>query len=205
METMNHLLLTAPIAQRLWKQFASCAGFSIEGLNIHQLISKWWDFETNPKFQHIMKANPAIVMWELCKRRNARRHGKDVTFNKMYLQCQLTVHKSVKAKFPLMINTPYHWSGMFDLLQGYKPNLYYHIVKWSSPEIGWVKCNTDGARKGNSGESFYGFCVRDRNGNLLYAEAQNIEITKNMEAELRALGRFKILQRTRFQSNLARD
>ncbi|KAH0669446.1 hypothetical protein KY289_023939 [Solanum tuberosum] len=128
METMSHLLLTAPTAQRLWKQFASCAGFSIEGLNIHQLISKWWDFEANPKLQHIMKANPVIVMWELCKRRNARRHG-------------------------------------------------------------WVKCNTDGARKGNSGESFYGFCVRDRNGNLLYAEAQNIRITTNMEAELRALGK----------------
>ncbi|KAH0781860.1 hypothetical protein KY290_001458 [Solanum tuberosum] len=187
METMMHLLLIAPIAQRLWKQFASCAGFSIDGLNIHQLLSKWWEYEAYPKLQHIMKAIAAIVMWELWKRRNARQHDKEVTFSKMYLQCQLTIHLLIKAKCPWIRNISYHWNGKFDLLQGYKPNLYYHIVKWSLPKLRWIKCNTDGASKGNPSEISYGFCVRDKNGDLLYAEAQSIGITTNMEAELRAL------------------
>lgn len=38
METMKHLLLTIPIAQRLWKQFASCAGFNIDGLQLQQVF-----------------------------------------------------------------------------------------------------------------------------------------------------------------------
>ncbi|KAK6777990.1 hypothetical protein RDI58_024708 [Solanum bulbocastanum] len=69
----------------------------------------------------------------------------------------------------------------------YKPNLYFHIVKWEAPDEGWVKCNTDGARKGNPGESSYGFCLRNSTGDLLYAEAQCIDITTNIEAEIIAM------------------
>ncbi|KAH0701736.1 hypothetical protein KY290_016740 [Solanum tuberosum] len=43
-ETMQHLFLTAPIAQKLWKHFASCAGISIEGVQLQQLITIWWDW-----------------------------------------------------------------------------------------------------------------------------------------------------------------
>lgn len=33
-ETLNHLFLTAPIAQKLWKHFATCAGFKMEDTHI---------------------------------------------------------------------------------------------------------------------------------------------------------------------------
>lgn len=84
-------------------------------------------------------------------------------------------------------NIPYQWSEMFDLLHGYRPRLYYHIVKWSMSEEGWVKYNTDGASKGNPRVSSYGFCIRDSNGYILYAEARNIGITTNMEEEITAV------------------
>ncbi|KAH0698803.1 hypothetical protein KY284_013018 [Solanum tuberosum] len=113
METMTHLILTAPIAQR------------------------WWEYEGSPKLQQTMKAIPAIVIWELWKRKNAKRHGKE-----------------------------------------------YQLVQWSRLEEGWIKCNTDGASKGNPGVSSYGFCIRNENGDLLYAEAKRIGITTNMVAEL---------------------
>lgn len=184
METMTHLLLTAPITQRLWKQFASCAGFSIDGLHLHQLIFRWWEYEGSPKLQQIMKAIPTIVIWELWKRRNAKRHGKEVFFNKMYFHCQRTVHQLIIVKFPWIRDIPYHWEGMFDSLQGYKPKLYYQLVQWSMSEEGWIKCNTDGASKGNPGVSSYGFCIRNENGDLLYAEANRIGITTNMVTEL---------------------
>ncbi|KAG5619665.1 hypothetical protein H5410_004883 [Solanum commersonii] len=76
-----------------------------------------------------MKAIPHILMWELWKRRNAKRHDKEISFNKMYSQCLLTVH------------------------QLYRPTLYFHIVKWSVPEERWFKYNTDGASKGNLGKA----------------------------------------------------
>ncbi|KAH0636655.1 hypothetical protein KY289_036570 [Solanum tuberosum] len=58
------------------------------------------------------------------------------------------------------------------------------MVKWMKPSEGWVTCNTDRASKGNSGLSSYEFCIRDENGDLIYAEAHSIGETTNMEAEV---------------------
>ncbi|KAK4735964.1 hypothetical protein R3W88_010225 [Solanum pinnatisectum] len=55
------------------------------------------------------------------------------------------------------------------------------------PREGWVTCNTDGASKGNPSQSAYGFCIRNRGGDLIYAEAQSIGEATNMEAEVRAV------------------
>lgn len=53
-------------------------------------------------------------------------------------------------------------------------------MKWGVPNIGWVKCNTDGASKGNPSRISYGFCIRDRQCDLLYAEAKNVGVATNM-------------------------
>lgn len=58
---------------------------------------------------------------------------------------------------------------MFDLLQGDSSKLFTKVVWWKLPDIGWTKCNTDGASKGNPGTSSYGFCLRDDLGDLIYA------------------------------------
>ncbi|KAG5600552.1 hypothetical protein H5410_031922 [Solanum commersonii] len=34
---------------------------------------------------------------------------------------------------------------MVALLQSYKRTLYYDVVNWKPPEMGWIKCNIDGA------------------------------------------------------------
>jgi len=61
------------------------------------------------------------------------------------------------------------------------------LVSWKPPSEGWVTCNTDGASKGNPGKSSYGYCIRDGNGDLIYAEAHNIGEATNMEAEVMAV------------------
>ncbi|KAK6780202.1 hypothetical protein RDI58_022386 [Solanum bulbocastanum] len=169
METMTHLFLTTPITQKLWRRFASCAGLNIEVLQLQQLIMKWWELKTNQKLHSVLIAVPAIIMWELWKRRNARRHGKETSLNKMYYQCQLNVYYLIKVKFPWLRNIPHTWQGMFHQLLEYRPILHYLAVKWTRLHERCVKCNTDGASKGNLGESAYGFCIRDSSGDLLYA------------------------------------
>ncbi|KAH0693326.1 hypothetical protein KY290_021507 [Solanum tuberosum] len=192
METMTHLLLTAPIAQRLWKQFASCAGLNIEGMHLQQIITTRWEHKASHKLTQILKAIPAIIMWALWKRRNTRRHGKDHSFNWMNHQCQETIHQLIRVKFPWLKKVPYQWMEIVDMLQRYKPTLHYHIVNWKLPEEGWIKCNTDGASKGNPGQSAYEFCMRNNNGDLVYAEGEDIGVATNMEAEAIAL--WKALQ-----------
>ncbi|KAH0715007.1 hypothetical protein KY284_007912 [Solanum tuberosum] len=60
-------------------------------------------------------------------------------------------------------------------------------VKWEMPCEGVIKCNTDGACRGNPGTGTYGFCLRNTVGDLIYAEAEKIGVTTNVEAEMRAI------------------
>jgi len=73
---------------------------------------------------------------------------------------------------------------MVDNLQNYKATLHYQVVRWMKPQEGWVTCNTDGASKGNPGKSAYVYCIRDKDGDLIYAEARNIGEATNVEAEV---------------------
>lgn len=50
-----------------------------------------------------------------------------------------------------------------------------------------MKCNTDGACKGNPGLSAYGFCIKDGHGNLKFVEARGIGVATNMMAKAEAI------------------
>nr|XP_009793482.1 PREDICTED: uncharacterized protein LOC104240345 [Nicotiana sylvestris] len=52
---------------------------------------------------------------------------------------------------------------------------------------GWYKCNTDGASKGNPGLRSLGFCVRNDEGDVVYARAVDLGVTTNVVAEAKAI------------------
>ncbi|WMV14216.1 hypothetical protein MTR67_007601 [Solanum verrucosum] len=74
-------------------------GIKIEGLHLQQLIIKWWEHKSSNKLEQVLKAVPIVLMWELWKRRNARRHGNEYSYNWMIHQCQMTIHQIIRAKF----------------------------------------------------------------------------------------------------------
>lgn len=86
-----------------------------------------------------------------------------------------------------MKNIPTGWNDIFDMLHNQRPTLFYCVVKWKPPDPGWIKCNTDGACRGNPGLSSYGFCIRNSAGDLIYAEADSLGISTNMDAEITAI------------------
>lgn len=51
---------------------------------------------------------------------------------------------------------------------------------WNFLDAGKIKCNTDGASKGNLGEGSYGFCIRDNKGDLIYAQPKGVGIVTNI-------------------------
>lgn len=189
-ETIQHLFLTAPIAQKLWKQFASCAGIQQHGC-LKQMITGWWEVNTPIKLKFIFQAIPSIILWELWKRRNARRHGLDINFYKLKSQCVNTIIQLINMKYP-WIKVPKNWGEMVKILKEYKPRLHYCAVSWRKPHNGTIKCNTDGASRGNPGESAYAFCLRNDKGDIVYAEAGQLGNRTNMEAEILAV--FKALR-----------
>lgn len=80
-----------------------------------------------------------------------------------------------------------NWIEMLRILGGFKSKLYHCLVYWRSLEEGTLRCNTDGASKGNPRESAYGIFFRNWEGNLVYAQTEQIGITTNIEAETRAI------------------
>ncbi|KAK6777295.1 hypothetical protein RDI58_024012 [Solanum bulbocastanum] len=72
-------------------------------------------------------------------------------------------------------------------MKGYRPKLHWHAVCWELPHQGCMKCNTNGASRENPRESIYSLCVKNHDGDLVYAEASMIGIRTNMEAETKAI------------------
>ncbi|KAH0636380.1 hypothetical protein KY290_036818 [Solanum tuberosum] len=186
-ETMTHLFLTASIANRLWKQFAGFAGIHMDGMHLEQLIIAWWTQKTSPQLQGVMRAMPAIIMWTLWKGRNNLKHGGSLTFNGVVMQVQDMVKKLVKRLYPWIYLESTQWSYITRRLRRYKPTLHYHSVVWRPPDLQKLKCNVDGASKGNPGPSSYGFCQRNSQGDLIYARAAGVGNTTNFEAESLAI------------------
>ncbi|XP_049362856.1 uncharacterized protein LOC125827594 [Solanum verrucosum] len=166
----------------LWR---SWKGIRMEG-GLQQAITKWWEEATKPKLKAIFQVIPAILMWELWKRRNSRRNGREVKYETLLQQCQEVVFKLVKTLYP-WIRFQKSWENLVEVLKEYKPKLYYQAITWVRPQMGWKKCNTDGAIRGNPRESTYIFCTRNIQGRLVYAEAQRLGIGNSMEAESRAI------------------
>lgn len=60
-------------------------------------------------------------------------------------------------------------------------------VKWSIPNINWIKINTDGAARGHPGFAGVGFICRDSGARSLLALAQPLGITTALTAETWAM------------------
>ncbi|MCH89989.1 ribonuclease H protein [Trifolium medium] len=57
-------------------------------------------------------------------------------------------------------------------------------IIWQSPPLRWVKCNSDGASKGNPGLSACGCIFRDNQANNLGCFASNLGVSDAFSAEL---------------------
>lgn len=50
---MEHLFLTAPIAQKLWRHFAIYAGTAMENMRLPHVIMSWWYSEGPSKLRMV--------------------------------------------------------------------------------------------------------------------------------------------------------
>ncbi|XP_060194967.1 uncharacterized protein LOC132624163 [Lycium barbarum] len=78
-------------------------------------------------------------------------------------------------------------------------------VNWRPPDRGWIKCNTDGAARGNPGRGSWGFCLRNENGDLIAAKAKELTnpASTNTQAEAMAiLQAIKYVEEKQFQQIL---
>lgn len=81
-ETMDYLFLTTPTAH-VWKYFANCARIKVNATHLQQLINLWWQFNRPRKLRAVFRIVLVVILWELWKRRNSRRHDLDISLKKL--------------------------------------------------------------------------------------------------------------------------
>lgn len=82
---------------------------------------------------------------------------------------------------------PYVWPEIVKELDQWKAKLKITKVWWKFPKESWVRYSIYDASRGNPGISFYAFCLRNDQGDLLYAQGSRIADTANVEAETIAM------------------
>ncbi|XP_075095164.1 uncharacterized protein LOC142173466 [Nicotiana tabacum] len=157
-ESIEHIFVTSPTASKVWNLFMGAAGISVQLIQLKQIVRHWWYAKCCPKLKPLFQAVPTIITWEIWKRRNASKHGGLVSTNRVIHEINRTLHQLARVR-----------------------------VTWQFPFHGWYKCNADGASKGNPGPSSLGFCVRDDEGDVVYARAVDLGVTTNVVAEAKAI------------------
>lgn len=129
---------------------------------------------------------PILILWFLWKRRNTILHGCSYSIGKIIWEAVETTKKFMQIRFKVSYNRRSQ-PEIVENLEKYKPTYKFRIFRWTHPPINWLKCNTDGATKGNPKPSSAAFCIRNSNGDLIIAKGLRIQDTINLVAEARAI------------------
>ncbi|KAK4711125.1 hypothetical protein R3W88_005638 [Solanum pinnatisectum] len=93
----------------------------------------------------------------------------------MLAEINRNIHSLAVVRYPWLQNIPKEWAMMVHFFENYKSGVY--------------KCNSDGASNGNPGPSSGGFCIRNWEGEFIYAATQELGVKTSLEAEVIALKR----------------
>nr|XP_016433563.1 PREDICTED: uncharacterized protein LOC107760057 [Nicotiana tabacum] len=182
-ETLVHLFFSSTAATRVWKYFLPRVGISMEGLSMHQAITKCWTAQVLPRIKPVIQALPSCIVWELWKRRNNFKYGEAVSISRVIYQVSITLQALVQVRKP-GIQVPHKWHDLLAMLENYTTRLKVEKVIWELPMEGWIKINTDGESRGNPGKRAIEFCVRDEAEEVKYAIGREITEGSNTEAEV---------------------
>ncbi|XP_070005263.1 uncharacterized protein [Nicotiana sylvestris] len=185
-ETLVHLFFTSKAAIIVWRDFLLRAGMYMEGLSLHQIITKCGTAQVLPRIKPIMQVLPSWIVWELWKRRNSLNYGKVVSISRVIYQVSTTLQALVQERKP-GLQVPHKWQDLITMLEHYTPSLKFEKVIWEFPLEGWIKVNTDGSSRGNPGRSTIGYCLRDESGDVRYALGRVIAEGSNNKAEAVAI------------------
>jgi len=117
-----------------------------------------------------LKAVPAVIIWQIWRRRNIVRYGGSMSKQAMILGINRHLCLFAKIRYLWFSDIPYSWPMIVKFLEEYFPLNYSKVVVWNYLALGSFKCNKYGCSKGNAGRGALAFCVRNAPTNFVYAE-----------------------------------
>ncbi|XP_060202977.1 uncharacterized protein LOC132631418 [Lycium barbarum] len=127
-----------------------------------------------------------------------------MNLNRVIYEIHMNIYMLCKVQFP-GLNIPSRWHQITPFFEGYKPTVICKVIKWMRPASGVYKCNTDGAANGNPGPSSAAFCIRNENGDLVYAAAKTLVDSSNIVVEAIRMGLMYCVDKQLFPLTIETD
>ncbi|MQM16291.1 hypothetical protein Taro_049247 [Colocasia esculenta] len=189
-EDLNHLFISSDLASKLWRWAASTLNIQLSYQD--NITSRLWHVmcQSNPNTPHgfITVYSTMLILWEIWRsRRSLRFEGKKLSFDRKTHNIRYMLSLSLEAATFKVSSPDQKLQDIYSL--GFSPNIKqvsFKLIRWIPPSKGLV-LNVDGASKGNPGACGGGGCVRDCNGNLLFAFAHYYRFGSNLVVESRSL------------------
>ncbi|XP_070050771.1 uncharacterized protein [Nicotiana tomentosiformis] len=169
------------------EEYEAASGIRTDGKQLVQVINEWWSKPVNTILKALNQAMPSLIVWNLWKKRNSRKHGKNVSINRLIFQISTSIQMLLKVRRPYFKGVIANWPDLHEKLSQHIPKLRYTKVLWELPHVVWIKFNNYGACRGDNGGSSYVFGIRDRIRDIIYAQADAVEDATNNIAEAQAI------------------
>lgn len=110
-----------------------------------------------------------------------------MTEHKVIYEINQNLYLLAKVRFPAISDLLNNWTHLIERLERYRQlgRKEFSLVKWDFPPTGTFKCNTDSCS--SETYSLLAFCIRNSEGDLVYAEAKIIPHTNCLKVEALAI------------------
>ncbi|KAL6557628.1 hypothetical protein OROMI_017978 [Orobanche minor] len=191
-ENIPHLFIHGPVANKVWTYFHNLAGIRcLNTSNINLILANWFG-KAKGKI-HIFHIIPILIVWFLwCCRNDRRVDNVPFTANRV---CERIWNYINTFNHKVIFKNKKFWMGAALIADRVgviaAPKTFFKCcsVRWSRPQSGWWKLNTDGAARGNPGDAAAGGIIRDHMGKPLILFSEFLGVRTNNFAELYAIWR----------------
>ncbi|KAK2417490.1 hypothetical protein QL285_039786 [Trifolium repens] len=185
-ESTFHIFFECEFAVKIWSWFANCLDMVLQFTSMEDMW-KLCDFNWSPQCKTVVSSALVNLISSIWTARNQARFNNKLTNWKSSISL-------IIANTSLSGNNSKNVSSNsirdFIILKHFNVTTHHPrtpVIKeilWQPPLINWVKCNIDGASKGNPGLAGCGGVFRNHDADLLYCFAEPLGIASSFQAEL---------------------
>ncbi|XP_019235632.1 PREDICTED: uncharacterized protein LOC109215963 [Nicotiana attenuata] len=170
LETVEHLFSSGNFARIIWKKYGGHVGIQTENLPLRLLLMKWWMMKACNFVQKlILDTLPIIICWNLWKNRCSAKYGaKNTSLTTVLYSINSDINLLLRSNFPV-IQWPFNWRELYSFIENIQHHTTIIQVKWTKPDKGFVKINSDGSAMTNPGKIGGGVIIRDQQGHFIHA------------------------------------
>lgn len=84
------------------------------------VIVKCWIAMENERTKDVLRYIPTILIWELCKRRNQIKNGKQVPYFMLKDRGEKTFYQLIRSRYPRWVDVPKRWIDSLDRIRTVK-------------------------------------------------------------------------------------